>query len=184
MIITGPSGVGKTVVEERLCSEEGCKTSVSVTTRKPRPGEIDGVHYHFISRQMFEIMVARDEFLEWAEVHGEYYGTQLGPVLDALAENSVIILTIDVKGHKSVRAYKDDKITSRIVSVFLLPPSMEELRHRLLGRGDVDSATAHRRLERAKEEQKHANEFDYRVVACNKQYTFEQLCRIIKENVH
>ena len=183
LVICGPSGVGKTELEKRLCSELGCKRSVSVTTRKPRPGEVDGIHYHFVSRRVFEEMITRGDFLERAEVHGEYYGTQLGPILDAVVKNSVIIRNLDVQGHAAMRACKDERITSRIVSVFLIPPSMKELRRRLFGRGDVDEASANRRLEHAKEEMRHKDEFDYRVVARNKKYTFDQLARIIRENV-
>lgn len=186
LIVSGPSGVGKTTVVCRLRSELGCAVSISATTRNPRDNdgkmEVDGVDYHFISRAEFEQCVAKGGFLEWEEVHGHYYGTPIAPVREAIANNWVIILSIDVKGHASVRGHQDESITDYVKSVFLKPPSMKELRHRLLHRGGIDNVTAERRLARAKEEQKHAGEYGYVVTAKNKEYTFLQLSRIIVEN--
>jgi len=188
LVVSGPSGVGKSVVVKRLREEIGCRVSVSATTRKPRLNdgvmEVDGVDYHFIARREFEKRIAAGKFLEWEEVHGHYYGTPIDPVHAAIVGNSVILLVIDVKGHASIRKCKDEFITDCLKSVFLKPPTMKDLRHRLLNRGGIDHQTAERRLIRAKEEMKHADEYDYVVKTKNKEYTFKQFVRIIMENIH
>ena len=183
LIISGPSGVGKTQAENKLCQQFGCQTSVSLTTRKPRQGEIDGLDYHFVSRAKFLRRIKEGEFLEYEKVHDDYYGTPIGPVLDAIDNGEVLILNIDVQGHASVRAHPNINIVQCVKSVFLLPPSMHELRRRAFARGDnVDQATVERRLARAKDEAQHASEFDYQVIARSKKYTFERLSSIIEHH--
>jgi guanylate kinase len=134
--------------------------SVSATTRPPRPGEIDGVHYRFLSDAEFDRMIAANEFLEWAVVHNSYrYGTPRPPIDAALAAGKRVMLEIDLQGARRVREQMSDAIL-----VFLLPPSWEELVRRLTGRGTEDTAEQARRLETARVELAAQDEFDYRVV--------------------
>jgi guanylate kinase len=134
--------------------------SVSATTRSPRPGEVDGVHYRFVSEAQFDSLVADDELLEWAVVHrGARYGTPRRPVLEALAAGRAALLEIDLQGARQVRERMPE---ARFV--FLAPPSWEELVHRLVGRGTEDAAERERRLETAREELEAETEFDVTVV--------------------
>ena len=161
IILSGPSGCGKSTVTARLLARGDLplRQSVSATTRPPRPGERDGVHYHFWARERFEREVAAGEFLEWAEVHGNYYGTprrEVGP----FRERGVgVILVIDVQGAALVRARCPDA-----VSVFLETSRWEELERRLRARGADDEAAIRRRLDNARRELARAGEYDARVI--------------------
>jgi guanylate kinase len=153
--------VGKGTVVKRLFQEHPeIFLSVSVTTRPPRPGEIDGVHYHFVSADEFEELIAEDALLEWAIVHGVHrYGTPRVPVLKAIAEGRPALLEIDLQGARQVRARWPD---ARFV--FLAPPSWEELVRRLVGRGTESAVQRERRLETARAEMAAQAEFDFVVV--------------------
>jgi len=159
-VLSGPSGVGKgsvvALLRERYPS---VWLSVSVTTRRPRPGEIDGLHYHFVSRAEFERLVAAGELLEWAEYAGNCYGTPRGPVLRRLTESKPALLEIDLQGARQVRAAMPDALL-----VFLAPPSWEELKRRLVGRGTEDPETIRQRLELAQMELAAESEFDQTIV--------------------
>jgi guanylate kinase len=134
--------------------------SVSATTRKPRPGERDGVHYHFVSDAEFDRMIEHDELLEWATVHNSYrYGTPRPPIDAAIAEGRRVLLEIDLQGARLVRQAMPEALL-----VFLLPPTWEELVRRLVGRGTEDPAEQTRRLETARVELAAQDEFDVRVV--------------------
>ena len=128
LVVSSPSGAGKTTLTRNLLEqEENVSMSVSVTTRERRSSEIEGVHYHFISRRRFESMRDSDDLLEYAEVHGNYYGTPREPVEKALAAGRDMLFDIDWQGTQQLYA----KMRSDVVSVFVLPPSAEELKHRL-----------------------------------------------------
>ncbi|HET7562365.1 MAG TPA: guanylate kinase [Rhodanobacteraceae bacterium] len=158
-IIAAPSGAGKsTLVNALLVREPGISLSISHTTRSPRPGDVDGVQYHFVDRAQFAAMVAAGEFLEHADVFGNGYGTSRGAVEPALAAGRDVLLEIDWQGAAQVRA----KIPC--VSIFILPPSRAELEHRLRARGTDSEATIERRLAASREEIAHAHEFDCIVV--------------------
>lgn len=160
-VISGPSGVGKgTVIRALRQAYPGLWLSVSATTRAPRPGEVDGVHYHFISHDDFAGLIERGEMLEWAEVFGmNRYGTMRAPVDDALARGDVAILELDLEGARQVKAAREDART-----IFIAPPSFEELARRLEGRGtETDEARA-ARLSTARTELAAADEFDDIVV--------------------
>lgn len=160
-IISGPSAVGKGTVCARLRSlyDQPCY-SVSCTTRAPRPGEVDGQSYHFVSADRFDQMVADDDLLEWAEVHGSNrYGTPRGPVEAAIADGKHVILEIDLQGARQVKACMPEAQL-----VFLAPPSWEELVHRLVGRGTEDEAARAKRLETAKLELASIDEADHVIV--------------------
>ena len=160
-VVSGPSGVGKGTVNKRLFEEFGNAVafSVSATTRGPREGEVDGREYFFISRQEFEKRVANNEFLEHAEYAGNCYGTPRDYVLSLLQKGVSVILEIDVQGAMQVKRRMPES-----VSVFILPPSFEELEHRLRGRGTETPEKIEKRLAAAKAEMARATEYDYQIV--------------------
>ncbi len=160
IVLSGPSGVGKGTMYSRLLTVMPDLTvSVSATTRKPRAGEKDGVQYYFMSEKQFAEKRARGEFLEWAETVGNYYGTPKAPVLATLGSGRDVLLEIDVKGARQIKAAYPDCVT-----IFILPPSDTELEHRLKGRGTESDSQVRARLELAKSEIAQSGYFDYRVV--------------------
>jgi guanylate kinase len=160
-VLAGPTAVGKgTVSAEVRQRYPSVWLSVSATTRPPRPGEVDGVHYLFVSSEQFDSMIASGELLEWAVVHGTHrYGTPRGPVEQRLAQHVPVLLEIDLQGARQVRQQLPD---ARFV--FLAPPSWDELVHRLVGRGTETQAERTRRLETAKVELAAEPEFDHVIV--------------------
>jgi guanylate kinase len=159
-VLSGPSGVGKdSVIELIRARSRWVRLSVSVTTRRKRDYEIDGTHYHFVSRAEFQRMVAAGELLEWAEFAGNLYGTPRAQVEGYLAQGIPVLLKIDIQGARQVRAAMPD---SQLV--FLAPPSFDELARRLTGRGTEDAEMIKRRLEHALEEMEAAKDFDEIVV--------------------
>lgn len=160
LVLSGPSGVGKDLLLSRL-REAGrpYHFTVTATTRAKRGGELDGVDYHFVSAARFEAMIADDELLEWATVHGNYYGVPKAQVMDALSRGLDVILKIDVQGAETVRRLAPDALF-----IFLAPPSEAELERRLRGRGTEDSDALRRRIDQARHELQEAAKFDYTVV--------------------
>ncbi|QFS85665.1 MULTISPECIES: guanylate kinase [unclassified Marinobacter] len=159
-VISAPSGAGKTsLVAEMLRQDSQLGVSVSHTTRPMRTGEQDGVNYHFVSRDEFEAMIAEGDFLEHADVFGNYYGTSHAWVRETLATGQDVILEIDWQGAEQVR-----RLVPECISIFIVPPSAEVLRERLIGRGTDAPEVIERRLAEAEEECRHAAEFDYLVV--------------------
>ncbi len=159
-IVAAPSGAGKsTLVNALLAREPGIALSISHTTRAPRPGDVDGVQYHFVDRATFEAMVARGEFLEHADVFGNYYGTSRGAVEPILATGRDVLLEIDWQGAEQVR-----RAMPACVSIFILPPSRAELERRLRARATDSEATIEKRLAASREEIAHAHAFDCIVV--------------------
>ena len=159
-IVAAPSGAGKTSLTRALLeSEPGMLLSVSYTSRAPRPNEVDGVHYHFVTRDEFEAMVGRGEFFEHAVVHGDLKGTSRKVVEQTLAQGRDVLLEIDWQGARIVRAQMPEA-----VSIFILPPSRTELERRLRARASDSEATIQRRLTDAQKDLEHAAEFDYFIV--------------------
>ena len=159
-IVAAPSGAGKTtLVRELLARDSAVKLSVSFTTRKPRAGERDGVDYHFVTREQFQRMREQGEFLESAEVHGNLYGTSRVWIEGEMAAGRDILLEIDWRGAGQVRA-----AFSEAVGIFILPPSIEELERRLVGRGLDAADVIARRLANARNEMKHVGGFDYVII--------------------
>lgn len=161
LVVSSPSGAGKTTLTRALLGEEKkVSLSISVTTRARRPSEIEGVHYRFISKRDFEILRDAGELLEWAEVHGNFYGTPRAPVEHALNEGRDVLFDIDWQG--TLQLY--DKVRSDVVSVFVLPPTADELRGRLVRRAEDTPDIVQRRLRNALEEIPHWREYDYVLV--------------------
>ena len=161
LIVSSPSGAGKTTLTRLLLDiEENVSLSISVTTRARRSSEVEGVHYRFLTRQQFELMRDRGELLEWAEVHGNFYGTPRDPVETALAEGRDVLFDIDWQGTQQLYA----SMRSDVVSVFVLPPAAEELKSRLERRAEDTPDIIARRLTNAAEEIPHWEEYDYVLV--------------------
>lgn len=160
VVIAGPSGAGKSTIVRGLLHLRPFRFSVSATTRAPRPGEIDGVHYHFVEVAEFRRMVDDGELLEWAEYGANLYGTPLAPVLEVLEKGDDILLEIEVNGAQQVR-----EIHPEATMIFIRPPSLEELERRLRARGDTDEDAISRRLDISADELAVADElFDNVVV--------------------
>ncbi|NGP44309.1 guanylate kinase [Bacillaceae bacterium SIJ1] len=160
LVLSGPSGVGKGTVRKALFERQtSLQYSISMTTRAPRVGEVEGVDYFFKTRDEFEQLIKEDRLLEWAEYAGNYYGTPIDYVNDTLNRGQDVFLEIEVKGAMQVK-----KAFPEGVFLFLAPPSLAELRSRILGRGTEDEATITRRLEAAREEIELMDEYDYVVV--------------------
>ncbi len=160
LVLAGPSGVGKGAVHTELRRRrDDAVLSVSCTTRPPRPGEIEGVHYRFVDRPTFEAMIADGQLLEWAEYAGNLYGTPRQPAHDAVSGGQVLVLDIEVQGALQVR----DADASALL-VFLLPPDRDELERRLRARGTEDEAAVARRLEVAERELALVDRFDLAIV--------------------
>ncbi|MGB7442785.1 MAG: guanylate kinase [Coleofasciculaceae cyanobacterium] len=171
IILTGPSGVGKgTLLRLLLKKHPELCLSISATTRQPRPGEIDGQDYYFVSRQKFEQMVTNNELLEWAEYAGNYYGTPRPPVEQLLQQGKSVILEIEVVGANKVK-----KSFPQVERIFILPPSLTELEQRMRGRAkDSDEAIA-KRLSIAKSELEQSDQFDWQIVNEDKQKALEEI---------
>lgn len=158
LVLSSPSGAGKTTLSRQLLAREpDMVMSVSVTTRKPRPGETDGKDYHFISRAQFDEMVKKEELLEYAEVFGNGYGTPIKPVNEWLAAGKDVMFDIDWQGTQQIHA----RMTDDLVRVFILPPSAEELRDRLVRRAQDSASVVAKRMAEASNEISHWAEYDY-----------------------
>ena len=159
-IIAAPSGCGKTSLVKSLIEDSNnLSVSVSHTTRKMRKGEIDGKNYHFVSKETFDKMISNKEFVEYAEVFGNMYGTTKKNIKEKLDRNIDIILEIDWQGARQVR-----KNITDAVSIFILPPSKQALYERLINRGQDDEVTISKRMENSEKEMSHFNEFDYLII--------------------
>ncbi|MEG1943185.1 MAG: guanylate kinase [Angelakisella sp.] len=160
IVFSGPSGAGKgTILEEYFRRGNSAVYSISATTRKPRAGEVDGVHYHFVTREAFEKMIAEDEVVEYTTYNGNYYGSPTAPIRKLLAEGKDVVLEIEVKGAAQVRSRFPGAL-----SIFVMPPTFEELSRRLVGRGTETDEEIKNRLATARKEVAMASQYDYIVV--------------------
>jgi len=161
LVLSGPSGAGKSTIINAASDEIGeYYFSISTTTRAPRVGEKDGVDYFFVTKEAFEEDIKAGNFLEYAEVHGNYYGTSLKPVREALAEGKLVIFDIDVQGHRLVRAKMNDITTS----AFITPPTLNALEERLRARCTDDESVIVKRIENAKNEIEAVGEYDFTII--------------------
>ncbi len=173
-VISAPSGTGKTTICERLLkSLPNLKMSISHTTRSPRQDEKDGVNYFFVNREQFEKMIQNDEFVEWAEVYGNLYGTSKKIISDLINAGVDILLDIDTQGAKNIK-----KLYPDIVLIFILPPSLEELERRLKNRNE-DSETIKKRLSKATNEIAQYEFYDYAVINDNLETAINEVLSII-----
>jgi len=175
LIVASPSGAGKTSLCRRLMADHGkLELSVSMTTRDIRPGEVAGRDYHFVSQQEFQRLIDEDAFLEWADVHGNRYGSPRAPIDRALAEGRDVLFDIDWQGARDVAR----KCPEDAVRVFILPPSLEELRRRLVTRSQDAEEVIERRIKNAKGEIEHCDEFDYVFVNDDFDRSYAELAHI------
>lgn len=179
-IISGPSAVGKgTIVKRIIEAEDDIHLSVSATTREPRPGEQDGVSYYFLTDDEFRSKIDASGFLEYASVHGHFYGTPKAPVLEKLKEGYDVILEIDVQGAMKVKESYPDGIF-----IFILPPSLEELRNRIVHRGTESEADIELRMGKAEAEMDYLSHYDYYVVNDDLEDAVASVCAIIEAEHH
>ncbi len=177
LVLSGPSGAGKSSLVNKIIDDIGeAYFSISTTTRPMREGEKNGVHYHFVSKEEFLKGIENDEFLEYAIVHGNYYGTSLKPVKEALSQGKLVIFDIDVQGNVSVNNRLGDITTS----VFITPPSLSELKRRLYARGTDSEEIIQNRIENAKREIQRVSEYDYLLINDDLDTAAEQLKLIAK----
>ncbi len=175
LLISGPSGVGKgTLCNLLLEKNKDMIFSISATTRRPREGEVDGVNYNFISEEHFKKMIENDEFLEYAHVHTNYYGTPKKTVYEGIESGKIVLLEIDVQGALQVK-----KNHPELVSIFILPPSMKELKKRLEDRGTETQEELNKRIENAYKEIDILNEYEYFIINDNLENALEDLEAII-----
>ncbi len=161
LVLSGPSGAGKSTIIDAASKEIGeYYFSVSTTTRAPRDGEENGKDYYFVSKEEFEADIEAGNFLEYATVHGNYYGTSLKPVREALEKGKLVIFDIDVQGHRLVR----DAMGDVVVSAFITPPTLSELENRLTSRGSDNTDVINARIKNAKDEIKAIDEYDYVII--------------------
>jgi guanylate kinase len=176
LVLSSPSGAGKTTLSRRLLeADSGIELSVSVTTRPPRRGEIEGHDYSFIDRARYDAMVRDGELMEWAEVFGHCYGTPRRPVEAALAEGRDVLFDIDWQGTQQLR----DAARSDLVSVFVLPPSIKELERRLHRRAQDTDDIIHARMSKAADEMSPWAEYDYVVINRDVEQAFADVCAIL-----
>lgn len=182
-IISSPSGAGKSsllkTLFERYNQDNSMYLSVSHTTRAPRPGEKDGVHYHFVSRENFQQLIDRNAFYEWAQVFDKFYGTSRELVQEALKNGQDVFLDIDWQGAQQMRRFE-----SEAKSIFILPPSLEELNARLHKRGQDSEEVISGRMEKAQREISHFNEYDYCIVNDDFETSLNALWSIVNSFRH
>jgi guanylate kinase len=180
-VVSGPSGSGKTTLCRRFSeSDEAAIYAISATTRAPRDGEVDGTDYFFLTRDDFEVKATQGEFLEYAEVHGNLYGTLKSEVLAHIQAGRDVLMDIDVQGAELVRNQADEAITESLIDIFILPPNDGELVARLSGRGTETQEQLDLRLRNAHEEMRHWRSYDYTVVSSDKESDFATFQSIIQ----
>ena len=176
LILSSPSGAGKTTLSRRLiAADPGISLSISATTRAPRPGEVEGRDYHFVSAPAFDRLAAGGALLEHAEVFGNRYGTPKAPVMEVLDQGRDVLFDVDWQGAQQIR----EAMGGHVVSVFILPPSLEALEERLRARASDDDATVRRRMAKARDEMSHWGEYSYVLVNQDLDHCCTQLAAIL-----
>lgn len=179
LVVSGPSGSGKTTLCRRLADSGEVRYSISCTTRQPRPGELDGRDYHFLTHAEFERRFAAGDFLEHAEVHGNFYGSLKSEVLTHLAAGVDVVMDIDVQGAEQVRHCPDPEIRRAFVDLFVMPPSEQELRSRLSGRGTDSKNVIDLRMANALDEMKHWREYTYVLLSSTREEDYARFLALV-----
>ena len=179
LVVSGPSGSGKTTLCRRLADEGEANYSISCTTRAPRPGEVNGLDYHFLSRDEFITKRDGGEFLESAEVHGNLYGTLKSEVTDRLEQGADVVMDLDVQGAAQVRACTDTVIRIAAVDLLVMPPEKEELLTRLSGRGTDSSEVIALRMKNALEEMSHWPNYTYRLLSGSQEEDYSRFKSLV-----
>ncbi len=175
-VVSGPSGVGKSsIIREARVGLDGLAYSVSHTSRKPRPGETEGREYHFVTRDEFRRMIGQGEFVEWAEVYGDYYGTSSFEIERKTGEGLDLVMDVDVQGAANIRSRFREAVL-----VFVLPPSMDALEERIKGRGADDPESMSKRLAKAAREMENASWYDYIVLNRRLDRASEEMASIVR----
>ena len=184
-IISGPAGSGKTTICDGLIEKEQLQRIVTSTTRNPRPSEVNGLDYHFLNTDDFETKIKEDAFYEYATVHNNYYGTQKADILKPLLTGQNLLLNIDVQGAKTIKekASADKVLQGQIVSIFIMPPSLEELNARLKNRGTDSDQEIKRRLVVAQTEMKQQQHYDYTIISQSKSADLNTALEIYKKEL-
>ncbi len=178
IVLSSPSGTGKSTLAKMLLDKyNNIKLSTSATTRKARQGEVDGFHYYFLSQEEFDKRVKNDEFLEYAGVYGKSYGTLKSQVEDKFNEGNDVLLDIDWQGNLTVSKKIQDK--SKILRIFLLPPSVRELENRLTSRATDSKEIIEKRMADARNTMSHYKEYDYVIINDSLEVAFDELCGLI-----
>ena len=184
-IISGPAGSGKTTICDGLMGKESLQRIVTSTTRNPREGEIDGEDYHFLTSDIFKTKIQEGAFYEYATVHNNYYGTERMAILNPILEGQNLLLNIDVQGAKTIKekASEDEALNGHIVTIFIMPPSLEELNARLQNRGTDSDEEIVRRLVVARSEMEQKKYYDYTIVSQSKSADLDAVLEIYKKEV-
>ena len=181
LVLSSPSGAGKTTLSKKIQqSESTFRISVSHTTRKARPNEVDGVDYHFVTEEEFKILLKKDAFYEHSVIFGNYYGTSKASVDDIIKKKFNVLFDIDWKGAKQLSAFKE----LNLLKIFILPPSKEELEKRLIARNQDGKESIKKRVLAYSQDIKHANEYDHVIINDNVENCFNKILRIIKKHLN
>ncbi len=180
LVVSGPSGSGKTTLCRRLADSGEVRYSVSCTTRRPRPGEVDGKDYHFLSPEDFQSRLAAGDFLEHAEVHGNHYGSLKSEVLAHLDAGVDVVMDIDIQGAMQIRGCTDEKIRRSFVDLFVMPPGEDELLARLSGRGTDSKETIALRMTNALGEMSHWREYSYQMLSSTREEDYARILALVE----
>ena len=181
LVLSSPSGAGKTTLSKKIQqSESTFRISVSHTTRKARPNEVDGVDYYFVTEEEFKILLKKDAFYEHSIIFGNYYGTSKASVDDIINKKFNVLFDIDWKGTKQLSAFKE----LNLLKIFILPPSKEELEKRLIARNQDGKESIKKRVLAYSQDIKHANEYDHVIINDNVENCFNKILRIIKKHLN
>ena len=179
LVVSGPSGSGKTTLCRRLADAGEAHYSISCTTRQPRAGETDGLDYHFLARPDFEARLAHGDFIEHAEVHGNFYGSLKSEVLTHIEAGRDVVMDIDVQGAAQIRACGDPVIQRAIVDLFVMPPDEKELRNRLSGRGTDSEEVIALRMANALEEMTHWRSYTYLMLSSTREEDYARFLALV-----
>ena len=174
LLVSGPSGSGKTTLCRRSADEGLASYAVSCTTRAPREGEVNGEDYFFLTIEEFQQKIAEHAFIEYAEVHGNYYGTLKSEVISNISQGKDVVMDIDVQGADLIRECTDPLIQQALVELFVMPPSKEELRNRLTGRGTDSEEIIERRMKNSLEEMEQWDKYTYCLVSADKETDYSK----------